>query len=79
MCLVKLSNRAREYVLGRLQEESYTGPMKLYQIINDLLRRYPSFVVSTAGRPWIEIDNKDDLLRARHVIKQIFDDASGAV
>lgn len=75
VCLVKLSNRAREYVLGRLQEGSYTGPMKLYQIFNDLLARYPSFIVSTAGRPWVEIDNKDDLLRARHVVKQILNDA----
>jgi len=72
VCLVKLSNRAREYVVGRLEKESYDGPMRLYQIFNDLFRHYPSFLVSTAGRPWVEIDNKDDLLRAQRIVNQIF-------
>jgi len=71
VCLVKLSNRAREYVVSRLEKESYDGPMRLYQIFNDLFRHYPSFFVSTAGRPWVEIDNKDDLLRAGQVANQI--------
>jgi len=72
VCLVKLSNRAREHVVGRLEKESYDGPMRLYQIFNDLFQHYPSFLVSTAGRPWVEIDNKDDLLRARDIVNQIF-------
>ena len=72
VCLAKLSNRAREYVVGRLEKESYDGPMRLYQIFNVLFRHYPSFLISTAGRPWVEIDNKDDLLRARHIVHQIF-------
>lgn len=72
VCLVKLSNRAREYVVGHLEKESYDGPMRLYQIFNDLFRHYPSFLVSTAGRPWVEIDNKDDLLRARDIVHRIF-------
>jgi choline kinase len=72
LCLAKLSNRAREYVVGRLEKESYDGPMRLYQIFNDLFRHYPSFLVSTAGRPWVEIDNKADLLRARDIVNQIF-------
>jgi hypothetical protein len=58
--------------VGRLEKESYDGPMRLYQIFNDLFRHYPSFLISTAGRPWVEIDNKDDLLRARHIVHQIF-------
>jgi choline kinase len=45
--------------------------MKLYEIFNELFQRYPSFLISTAGRPWIEIDNKADLLRARAVVDRI--------
>ena len=71
LCLAKLSNRAREYVVARLAEQSYDGPMKLYQILNDLFQRYPSFLVSTAGRPWVEIDTKADLLRAQHIVDRI--------
>jgi choline kinase len=72
VCLAKLSDRARRYVVSCLQQESYVGPMKLYQIFDALFQRYPSFVVSTAGRPWIEIDNNDDLLRASSVVNRIF-------
>jgi choline kinase len=71
LCLAKLSNRAREYVVARLENQSYDGPMRLYQIFNELFRCYPSFLVSAAGCPWVEIDNKDDLLRARHIVNQI--------
>lgn len=71
VCLVKLSNRVREDVVKRLEATSFTGPMKLYQIFNELFHLYPSVVISTAGRPWIEVDNKDDLRRARHMVTQI--------
>jgi len=71
LCLAKLSNRAREYTLARLGEQSFDGPMKLYQIFNDLFQRYPSFLVSTGGRPWVEIDNHADLLRAQQIVDRI--------
>jgi choline kinase len=72
LCLLKLSNRAREYVAQLLKTQSYKGPMKLYQIFNDLFQRYDSFFVSAAGHPWIEIDNQEDLARAGDVVQQIF-------
>jgi len=78
LCLVKLSNRAREYVVDRLERASYEGPMQLYEILNDLFRRVPSFVVSTDGRPWVEIDNREDLLRAGDVVTQILGAAAPA-
>jgi choline kinase len=71
VCLVKLSDRARRYVIHSLERESYGGPMRLYGIFNDLFRHYPSFLVSTAGRPWVEIDNKTDLLRATQTVHRI--------
>ncbi len=72
VCLAKLSDRARQYVLSCLRKESYVGPMKLYKIFDALFQRYPSFVVSTGGHPWVEIDNSDDLLRAKAVVNRIF-------
>lgn len=72
VCFLKLSNRAREYVVSRLREQSFIGPMKLYEIFSNLFGVYPAFLVSTAGRPWVEIDNAEDLLRARRIVKQIF-------
>ena len=71
VCAVKLSDRARRYVVGRLERESYAGPMRLYKIFNDLFGRYPSFLVTTAGRPWIEIDTEKDLRRARQTVSRI--------
>ena len=72
LCFAKLSNRAREYVVKRLEKQPCDGPMKLYGIFNDLFQQYPSHVVTAAGRPWVEIDNKDDLLRARAIVDRIF-------
>ncbi len=72
VCVAKLSDHARKYVLNRLEKEPYVGPMKLYQVFNELFQHYPSFIISTDGRPWIEIDNSDDLLRAHAVVRQIF-------
>ena len=72
ICLLKLSNRAREYVVQRLQEQPYVGAMKLYQIFNDAFQLYASFFVTAAGHPWIEIDNYEDLARAHSVVRQIF-------
>ena len=74
VCLVKLSDRARKYVIGRLEEGSYRGPMRLYRIFNDLFARYRSGVVSTAGYPWVEIDTKGDLSRARRLVQQVLGD-----
>jgi choline kinase len=72
VCLVKLSNRAREYVVEKLEQESYGGPMRLYEIFNDLMQCHSCRVMSTAGLPWVEIDNQEDLLRAGNVVQQIF-------
>jgi L-glutamine-phosphate cytidylyltransferase len=71
ICMVKLSNRARAHVLARLRKGTYTGPMTLYRIFSGLFRHYPSYIVNAAGTPWVEIDNKQDLLRARNVVKQL--------
>ena len=71
VCLVKLSDRARMYVVRRLAKLPFTGPIQVYEIFNCLFRRYHSFLVRTAGRPWVEIDNKADLHRARQIVRRI--------
>jgi choline kinase len=71
VCLVKLSDRARMYVIQRLAKMPFTGPVQVYEIFNSLFKRYPSFLVRTAGRPWVEIDNKADLHRASQILCRI--------
>jgi choline kinase len=71
LCLVKLSDRARRHVIRCLERVSYVGPIRLYEIFNDLFIRYPSFIIRTAGRPWVEIDDKTDLFRAKQTVHEI--------
>jgi choline kinase len=72
VCAVKLSDRARLHVVRCLEKGPYVGPMRLYGIFNDLFKRFPAFAVNTAGRPWVEIDDKVDLVRAKKVVHSIF-------
>lgn len=72
VCAVKLSDRARLHVIRCLEDGPHVGPMRLYGIFNDLFKRFPTFAVDTAGRPWVEIDDEVDLLRAKTVVQRIF-------
>jgi len=71
VCLVKLSDRARMYIVRRLAKLPFTGPVQVYEVFNCLFKRYPSFLVRTAGRPWVEIDNRADLHRASQIVRRI--------
>ena len=71
ICSIKLSNRARTYVLECLSTQSYIGPIKLYSIFNQMFDRFQSHLISTSGRPWVEIDNEVDLRRASQVVDTI--------
>lgn len=71
LCLVKLGDQARKEAVRQLKRQTFTGPMKLYDIFNDLFEKYRAYAVSAAGRPWVEIDNKADLRRATRVVHDI--------
>ncbi|GAB7126762.1 hypothetical protein JCM19000A_12690 [Silvimonas sp. JCM 19000] len=71
ICTVKLSNRARQFVVDALARLDYTGPMQLYQILERAFARFDTSYVDAEGRPWVEIDNAGDLARARDLAAAI--------
>lgn len=71
ICMVKLSDRARRFVVDELQESSFVGNMQLYKIFNRLLDRHTVSFIDVNGRPWIEIDNPQDFECAAEKCKSI--------
>jgi choline kinase len=72
ICMIKLSDRARRFVVEELQELSFIENMQFYEIFNRLLDRYGASFIDVNGRPWVEIDNLQDLERATKNAESIF-------
>lgn len=64
ICLVKLGEAARQYVVAELAKQPFQGAMQLYTIFERAFERFTTSWVDAAGRPWVEVDNATDLDRA---------------
>lgn len=71
ICLVKLGEAARQYVVNELAQQPFQGAMQLYAIFERAFARFNTSWVDAAGRPWVEIDNAADLARADKLAREI--------
>jgi len=71
VCVIKFSNDARRFIVDKLQTCNFTGQMRLYDIFNEAISVFSSECIEVRDRPWIEIDNEHDLLRAQQVASSL--------
>lgn len=71
ICLVKLGETARQFVVEELAKQPFQGAMQLYTIFERAFRRFPVSWVDAAGRPWVEVDNASDLARAARIAEEV--------
>jgi choline kinase len=71
ICFLRLSERARRFVVKRLERESFVGDMQLYNILEAAFAAFDTHYVDAAGRSWVEIDNLEDLERAGRIAESI--------
>lgn len=67
VCAIKLSNRARKILLGKLQDFTFDGIIKFYNAINDISSEVVFAYHDTSGLEWVEVDNVEDLARAKRL------------
>jgi len=70
VCAIKISNTARKLLLKRLQDFSFDGIIKFYNAINDILPEVTFSYHETFDFEWVEVDNLQDLERAKHLSTQ---------
>ncbi|MGL6086820.1 MAG: sugar phosphate nucleotidyltransferase [Enterobacterales bacterium] len=71
ICCVKLGEAARQFIVDALSVLTFEGEMQLYNIFERAFSRFPTAYVDAAGRPWIEVDNPNDLQRAARLAEEI--------
>ncbi|WP_282497914.1 phosphocholine cytidylyltransferase family protein [Pantoea stewartii] len=71
ICLVKLGEAARQFVVAELEKQPFQGAMQLYAIFERAFARFTTSWVDAAGRPWVEVDNADDLARAAKLAEEV--------
>ncbi|AZF38318.1 hypothetical protein C4J88_3545 [Pseudomonas sp. R4-39-08] len=67
VCAIKLSNRARRLLLAKLQDFTFDGVIKFYNAINDISSEVVFDYHDTSGLEWVEVDNVEDLARAKRL------------
>lgn len=65
VCAIKISNRARKLLLQRLESFRFDGIIKFYSAINDILPEVSFNYHETQDLEWVEVDNLQDLERAK--------------
>ncbi|KOC87567.1 sugar phosphate nucleotidyltransferase [Winslowiella iniecta] len=71
IALVKLGAAARQFVVEQLAIQPYEGEIQLYKILQRAFMLFSTTYIDTAGRPWIRIDNLEELRRASLLAEEI--------
>lgn len=69
--LVKMSAAARLYVVEQLAAQPFEGEIQLYKIFSRAFAQFTFASVDAAGRPWVRIDNPQQLRRASDLAQEI--------
>jgi choline kinase len=69
LLLMKFDQEGSNYLFQELKKVDFAGPGRLYDIFDGCLRRLEMKYITVDGLPWIEIDNHEDLLKARESIR----------
>jgi len=69
--LVKLGSAARQFVVEQLAMQPYEGEIQLYKILQRAFMLFSTTYIEAAGRPWIRIDNLQQLQRASQLAEKI--------
>ena len=71
VCLLKLSERGRKVVTDQLASQSFVGGIGFYDVLERSFDKVTTSFVDLRGRPWVEVDNVEDLERARQLADDI--------
>ena len=67
ICVARLGEEARCYVVQRMRHLTFTGRLHFYDILSDAMKKFDSDFVDIQGGDWVEVDDANDLQRAREI------------
>lgn len=73
ICFIKLSEKARAFIVSELEKQSFIGEMQLYKIFELAFTQFDVAYVDVQGKPWAEIDNIEDFKRAEAIAPKVID------
>ena len=65
--MMKFNAKASIFLFNELEKSKFEGPITLNQVFERCFRVIPMHYIEAKGYPWVEIDNYNDLTKARRL------------